>query len=122
MKGTMLMTSKYKLDAMLDEVDQYICKGWTQGTFARDEEDRECSVNSVNACKWCLIGALTAATYVKYNHNEYKEATILLQEAIKTLYPDIKNTALAQFNDTLGRLRKDVREVIAKARSINQAR
>jgi hypothetical protein len=44
-----------------------IAKGWTQGSFARASDGVGTSFNDHDACSWCSLGALMAATPVAFD-------------------------------------------------------
>ena len=52
---------KKKKIKLLESARKLIVKGWTQGTYARNEDDEIVNNGSPAACKWCLTGALDFA-------------------------------------------------------------
>jgi len=86
---------------------------WTVGSYARDGADREVPINSPDACKFCLMGAVFKATGRPFGpaDNE-KEPFAIAWKALRgvTGYP-----ALGQFNDALGREHSEIIEAIDAA-------
>lgn len=74
---------------------------WTQGYYARDKDNHLVSVDSPNACKFCLIGAMLKA---------YPEAAE--KDAVETTTFRKLGSGVANWNDAPERTFAEVRALI----------
>lgn len=90
---------------VLKQARARIEKGWTQGVFARDFNDKAILLRDASdkACSWCLSGAIYAAS-----GSFHEGATKLLQKVTRT-------QNLATYNDAANRTKSQVLAVIDKA-------
>jgi hypothetical protein len=66
-------------------------KAWTQGVPARDVEGTSVPPNNQQACKWCMLGALTKVTAT---YDSWQEAMGKIRDAMQG------DVCIATFNDT----------------------
>lgn len=87
----------------------YIKKGWTQGSLARNSKGMLRSPDDPDAICWCMIGAICKVTtnnaevmrFLQCTHNALKKRGI--------------PSAIAAYNDTVGRTKEEVIEVLEEA-------
>jgi hypothetical protein len=82
----------------------YIKRGWTQGTAARNLVAERVNATSPYAVCWCIFGALLAADRIKSGATRYKLQCHLRQDPV-------------DWNDTPGRTKE---EVIAALEAIGE--
>jgi hypothetical protein len=83
---------------------EYVTKGWTQHTNARDAHGRACDFASRKACRWCLHGAVLRASW-EIARPRYDAAA---EQAEKALGPWDNGTCPMLWNDAMGRTQAEV--------------
>lgn len=83
-------------------------QGWVQSALARDANNRQVPATSVHACKWCLLGAIWASTA-----SGVLEPEVAVEVARTLRLRGYTNTSLASFNDTKGRSKAEVLQLLA---------
>jgi hypothetical protein len=75
----------------------YIEAGWTKHSYARDAEGGLASPTGAEACEWCLMGGVMAASQELYDwgSDEWKQATHETWNRMR----DIAGTGAVRFND-----------------------
>lgn len=89
---------------LLSSTLELVERGWTSGAFARDARGHAVNVNDQEACRWCLVGALTRAECVL--RAEDPESAHLLHRAVGyTLWSlnRVVGMDLLRWNDAPGR-------------------
>ncbi|HEX6215269.1 MAG TPA: hypothetical protein VFZ38_10645 [Vicinamibacterales bacterium] len=88
-------------------------KGWTQGTWARDENNVRCDTIDKAAVCFCGLGAIRAAA----NHPAADPIRdkIFIWQAEEFLNEASKVSDYVKFNDTPGRTREEVLAVFDRA-------
>ena len=84
---------------------KYIEQGWTQDTFARDENDNETPMYSSKATKWCFVSAVKKAYFDSSLTNTQLFKYLQLTEELTETKPDI-------YNDDPERTQKEVVELM----------
>ena len=91
---------------------EYVRRGWTQETFARDGRGEPVKVDAESACEWCVAGALKAACMELELCSAFRWASeIHLRKSIGL--PD--SVTLTGWNDATDRLRSEVIEALEMA-------
>lgn len=90
-----MMTTKERLIAARD----LVAKGWTQGVYARDANDRYTPYGGPNACKFCASGAVAHVTDIFLQ--SFEDALTLLKRAID-------GKAVVPWNDASERTQAEV--------------
>lgn len=103
---------------VLTKARALIEKGWTQGTNARQKNNRETSPQSKTACKFCAIGAMVREANLEslFSRDRRSLATRLdhaLAKVHPEFIPDEDNSlrAIAQFNDLPTTTKEQILEV-----------
>ena len=115
-----LKTAKLKRNLrVLKDAREKIVKGWTQGPFAADALGVPLSPTHPNACKWCAMGAVSAAA----GPGEYGRIRDVLNDEVYSLhgFPTMvcfnedsdttKEMVLAVFDNAINRLTEKVNDV-----------
>lgn len=89
---------------------QYLEKGWTQGTFARDKDGNPVNEYNSSALCWCASGAISAAFPMSY---EIDLAVKLTKEIEK-----ITKTKIVLWNDDEDRTHEEVIYIVREAEKI----
>ncbi len=79
---------------------QYLEKGWTQGTFARDENYKPVNEGNPSAICWCVSGAISIALPMSYE----LYLAIKLTDEIER----ITNQSIVAWNDSKNRTHGEV--------------
>lgn len=74
----------------------YIRRGWTQNTGARDDEGSSVLVTDPDAVSWCMLGALDVAC--RMTDNSYEDLKYVLGKFLGVSWDKV-----AEFNDRNGR-------------------
>lgn len=114
-----------KVIEILDEMARLLTeKGWTQGVFARTQGGAPTDCRSDTACSFCLRGALKGAT-ADLPYNDGTEANYRLHRALGEVLPRESLGAyldghvdIISFNDTPGRTREEVLDLIERAKRL----
>ncbi len=112
---------------LLDEAKRFLTeKGWTQGAFARNSSGARTSYADKGACSFCLRGAMMAAT-TKTESDVRSEAEFRLYQALIQVLPKGTVDPYAQggvdtvsYNDTPGRTREDILNLIDIAKRLEK--
>lgn len=87
---------------ILKRAKSLIRRGWTQGSYARNRGDTSIVVESPNACKFCLRGAVERAHLDLQADSEYYWA------AQRVLEKTIRKETVIQYNDKSGRKKDEI--------------
>jgi len=88
---------------------------WTVGSYARDGADREVPINSPDACKFCLIGALYKGFGYSYAPDIHDKLDFRIAWNALSDVTECEGQKLAPWNDALGRDHSEVIEAIDAA-------
>lgn len=91
----------------LKQVRQLLEKGWCKGDFAIDANDEPAMIESADACRWCIVGAVYRACNIQEYDPEHSElvdtglSKKVLAELEATLCASHEGSikTLPQFND-----------------------
>lgn len=85
-------------DVLLRAKEILLTKGWAKGFYARDSDNRACSVYNPEACKYCLLGAIHVATSEITFDQPYSVTRDLVGNTV-TLLESKLHTIVPTFND-----------------------
>jgi len=88
-----------------------VAKGWTQGCHAISTDGTACDPTAINACKWCLDGALIRAAREAPESIRYFDIKQVLKAANNWSY----DFRYADWNDVKGRTQDEVLSALDKA-------
>ena len=111
----------------LEQVEQLLTRGWTQGGFARNSQDKIIPPSDVTAVCWCLMGSILRVL----GENPADEPTdrqVVLYESFKEPlrefeYPETDEDVglgLVKFNDAANRTQQEVLNVVHSAIEIER--
>lgn len=104
--------------ALLDRASDIIRKGWTQGTYARNEAGQPVGALDKEACQWCLRGALKRAD--NFDHASLSVYGIkVYQRVLQSLSNSIFPQSLASWNDEKGRTQADVIKILEEGKLLS---
>jgi len=96
---------------VLRKAIKLIEKGWTKGTYARDQHGTPVSYKEPAACQFCSAGAMYRALA---DVGELENGTIAM-EARQTLRETAKVSSIVIFNDSHDRSKAEVVETFKQA-------
>ena len=107
----------------LRKAREFIERGWTQGSSARDINGKGCVSFSPEATEWCAVGALNAVNAVVHDENFtfVRRAEHALDEAILAMFPlradpsPARVTTILRYNDEPAREKRDILAVYDRA-------
>lgn len=91
---------------------------WTKGAYARDKYGNNCNIDSHNACKYCLSGALSADGH--HLDKEYMRLHKIIEKYVaendkyKDSFDDVLGVNIPGFNDHELTTWEDIKEVIRR--------
>lgn len=100
-------------DVLIEAINLLETKGWTQHEFARDANGVDVGSLSKSAACFCTIGAINAA-----QHSLTRKVNPSLREDAKRAVRDVIQGGIAMWNDTKGRTKDEVIEVLKQAAEI----
>lgn len=92
--------------AVLREARKLLDRGWCQGALALDDKGSKIYEKSPAACRWCLLGAIGAAS--NWRHAPSKKAISMLRVSTEWEQP-------ANWNDAPGRTQAEVLAAVDRA-------
>jgi hypothetical protein len=95
---------------LLHEAGVLVEQGWCQGTEARDANGHAIAVDASGAESWSLLGALQAAAFADPSMELHT-----ISGAVAALAELIVDPSLANWNDSQGRTKLDVLNVLKGA-------
>lgn len=104
---------------MLKQARIDLANGWTQGCYARDQEDRWVKVTDPSACKWCLSGALNLA-YARAPIEDMELRYRTFESATGTIAWLLQSEPVVDWNDKIGRTQEEVLELVDQAIAIHE--
>ena len=117
----MEMTQDVTLTALIDQTQERLRQGWTQGYFARNAEGEQRGFDAADATCWCLVGATSRAYLDLTKDKTYRESCtwhtlrgrLLEKVREKTGCPTCH---IANFNDDASNGLEDVLAVLDEVR------
>lgn len=97
--------SKKSEVAILNKTRSLIARGWCQDSWARDKKGLPTEEYGDKAVSWCLQAAIYRAAR-DAGHNAYPAVQIVKE--ILSKIPTAEGKSLLEWNDTPGRLKKEV--------------
>lgn len=94
----------------LERVLRTIKQGWCQRAWARDCVGETVKVNSIDACKWCLDGAILLET--ARDSNVSRKVSLFVQETLESLG---HTEGYVTYNDEIGRTQQDIVNLLERA-------
>lgn len=85
---------------------------WTKGVGARNANENPTMTTALDACKWCVLGALGKSTHEIYPH-EYMVYEVVTEKIMQILKP--KWSCISDFNDAFMTTHEDVMRVLDAA-------
>ena len=92
---------------------------WTKGAWARDLNHVPCASSSSEACSWCAIGAVAAATTKLHNRLDSPYSVLASAKADAMLklaaFTPVEGICVAVFNDNESTTHEDIMKLFDKA-------
>lgn len=89
-----------KVQELLKYTRDLVARGWCQDAYAVDQYDRAVPVNSPEAARWCLRGAVIKAAYL--------EARGGMVEVMSKIESRLVGESMTTYNDYPGTTQEDV--------------
>lgn len=95
---------------ILERVLRTVKQGWCQRAWAKDCVGETVKFNSMDACKWCLDGAILLET--ARDGNVSRKVSQFVQETLESLgYTE----GYVTYNDEIGRTQQDIVNLLERA-------
>lgn len=93
---------------LLGNASDFVKRGWTQVSYARDKKDNSVSPLDPKACKWCLVGALRKASSEDPTYMRRLDRLKVSANVHRSLKDFINYGSLTNWNDEDGRTQAEV--------------
>jgi len=91
---------------------------WCQEVSARNSRNEQVPSDSIEACKWCIVGAMYAV--IDYRHTLLNPMFILVEKSIKT-FRRVHANSFSKWNDDSSRTQQEVVDVLNAAIELSKS-
>jgi hypothetical protein len=93
--------------------------GWHQGSMAVDATGKPVFAVNPQACRFCMLGAMTRAAYELCNEQNGFAQANLVSDAMETVRPLLPGFSLSMFNDRQDQTAENVARVLRQAAEVS---